>query len=279
MTARPIETIVRNLKLFNAKERDHLMRFAYLGENTAYDAPQSEELPRRFLDKAFDDQLRVVSGVDPEATCVFAGMDYHLDWLFVALWLSSSHPDWSPTAHDLPPIEMDEHIAEPEISDLYTDFRPVMGNQEDVDLLAVYRKADDFWIVLVEAKGSAAFDRVQLARKLIRLDRIIMKSGVDKNVFRLVLASPGMPRFQDKDDPQQSMDCLAFAKQLPANEGGNKYKHMVEALESHESGIGKGLRHLALAGFPRSLYAVRRHPSNPGNRGDFTHWTIVRRKP
>lgn len=79
-----------------------------------------------------------------------------------------------------------------------------MGNQEDVDLLVVYRKANADRVVLVEAKGSAAFNRVQLARKLIRLDRIITKSGVDKNVFRLVLASPGMPRFQDKDDPQQS---------------------------------------------------------------------------
>jgi len=279
MTASPIETIVRNLKSFNAKERDHLMRFAYLGENAAYDVPQSGELPRRFLDKAFDDQLKAVSGVDLEATCVFAGMDYHLDWLFVSLWLSSSRPNWSPNAHDLPPVEMDEHVADPNVGDLYTDFRPVMGNQEDVDLLAVYRKADDYWIVLVEAKGSAAFDRVQLARKLIRLDRIIMKSGVDANHFRLVLASPGMPRFQDKDGQQQSMDCLAFARQLPANEGGGKYKHMIEALKSHESGIGNGLRHLALAGFPQSLYAVRRHPSNPGNRGDFTHWTLVRRKP
>lgn len=113
MMVLPIETIVRNLKLFNAKERDHLMRFAYLGENTAYDAPQSEELPRCFLDKAFDHQLKVVSGVDSEATCVFAGMDYHLDWLFVALWLSSSHPDRAPAAQDLPPIEMDDKHCRP----------------------------------------------------------------------------------------------------------------------------------------------------------------------
>jgi hypothetical protein len=96
---------------------------------------------------------------------------------------------------------MDEHNADPNMSDLYTDFRPVMGNQEDVDLLAVYRKADRllrscWWKPRAVA---AKFDRVQLARKLIRLDRIIMKSGIDKEAFRLGACFSQMPRFQDKD--------------------------------------------------------------------------------
>lgn len=268
-----IDTVVCNLKLFNAKERDHLMRFAYLGENVAYDAPEREDVPRRFLHDAFDEELKRKSGLDPKASCVFAGMDYHLDWLFVALWLSSNHPEWSPASHDLPPIEMDEHNADSKISDLYTDFRPVMGNQEDVDLLVVYRNADDYAIVLVEAKGSAKFDRVQLARKLIRLDRIIMKSGIDKEAFRLVLASPKKPLFPD---------CLTFARELPENSdaaGRDKFVNMREALRTHESGIGNGLLPLALEGFPQSLYAVRRLPSKSGKHGDFTHWTIVPRKP
>ena len=279
MTASRIETIVRNLKLFNAKERDHLMRFAYLGENAAYDAPQSGDLPRRFLDKAFDDQLKGVSGVDPEATCVFAGMDYHLDWLFAALWLSNSNSDCSSTSHDSKLIKMDTHVADPEISDLYTDFRPVIGNQEDVDLLVVYRNADKFWIIVVEAKGSARFDRVQLARKLIRLDRIIMKSGVDTSVFRLVLASPEIDEFREKHDPQRFMDCLTFAQQLPTNGVDSKYKRMIEALKDHKSEIGKKLLHLPLKGFPQRLFAIRRHPSTPGTRGAFTDWSVVRRKP
>ena len=272
MTKPLIDTIVRNLKLFNAKERDHLMRCAYLGENAAYDAPQKEDAPRRFLHEAFDAQLKTESGLDSEASCVFAGMDYHLDWLFVALWLSSKHPEWSPASHDLPPIEMDEHNADPNMSDLYTDFRPVMGNQEDVDLLAVYRNADGYAIVLVEAKGSAKFDRVQLARKLIRLDRIIMKSGIDKEAFRLVLVSPKEPRFKD---------CLTYARKLPEKSdstGRDKFVNMREALRTHESGIGNGRRHLPMPGFPRSLYAVRRLPSQSGKHGDFTHWTIVPRK-
>ena len=272
MTEPLIDTIVRNLKLFNAKERDHLMRFAYLGENLAYDAPQRENVPRRFLHEAFDAQLKARLGLDPEASCVFAGMDYHLDWLFVALWLSSKHPEWSPASHDLPPIEMDEHNADPRISDLYTNFRPVMGNQEDVDLLVVYRNAEGYAIVLVEAKGSAKFDRVQLARKLIRLDRIIIRSGIEKEVFRLVLVSPKEPRFKD---------CLTFARELPEKNdaaGRDKFVNMREALRTHETGIGSRLRHLPLPGFPRSLYAVRRLPSESGKPGAFTHWTIVPRK-
>jgi len=269
MTKPLIETIVRNLKLFNAKERDHLMRFAYLGENAAYDPPDWEDVPRHFLHKAFDEKLKDKLGLGSETSCVFAGMDYHLDWLFVALWLSSNHPEWSPASHDLPPIEMDEHNADPKISDLYTDFRPVMGNQEDVDLLVVYRNADGYAIVLVEAKGSAKFDRVQLARKLIRLDRIIMKSGIDKEAFRLVLASPKEPRFED---------CLTFARELPEQSdaaGRDKFVNMREALRTHESGIGNGRLHLPLQGFPRSVYAVRRIPSQSGKPGAFTHWTIV----
>lgn len=272
MTEPLIDTIVRNLKLFNAKERDHLMRFAYLGENVAYDAPQGDGVPRRFLHEAFDAQLKARLGLDPEASCVFAGMDYHLDWLFVALWLSSNHPEWSPASHDLPPIEMDEHNADPRISDLYTDFRPVMGNQEDVDLLVVYRNADGYAIGLVEAKGSAKFDRIQLARKLSRLDRIIMKSGIEKEAFRLVLVSPKEPRFKN---------CLTFARGLPEKSdaaGRDKFVNMREALRTHESGIGNGRRHLPMPGFPRSLHAVRRLPGQPGKHGDFTHWTIVPRK-
>lgn len=75
--------LVQNLKALNAKERDHLMRFAYLGST----APWLSKEMICALKKQLPGDL------GPDAKCVFAGMDYHLDWLHAALYLA--HKDTS----------------------------------------------------------------------------------------------------------------------------------------------------------------------------------------
>ena len=60
-----------------------------------------------FLSPEMDGNLREhvrEMGLTTEAKCVFAGMDYHLDWLFAALWLAKKAPDWRPPA---PPPAME----------------------------------------------------------------------------------------------------------------------------------------------------------------------------
>lgn len=279
MTQEMNKALVENLKRFNAKERDHLMRYAYLGRSANY----TED--KVFLNNDFDRALRNLAGLGEDAHCVFAGMDYHLDWLFAALWMSTNHPDWEPDLGDSPRVPMAPHESVEGVDDLYTDLRPVTGSQEDIDLLVIYKVANTLALLFVEAKGSAAFDRVQLARKLIRLDRILVDSGVAKNCenslpYLLVLASPNKPNFLDVKDRKKELDCLQFAEQLPkpsADDKQDKFKAMREALKDHKSEIGKGLNYLPICGYPKPLYAVKRVGADAAAEEKYTHWTLEKR--
>ena len=187
MTRATADALLRNLKLLNPKERDHLMRLAYLGQSSPYDDSST------FLAPEFEAALHghaVDMGLTGSAKCVFAGMDYHLDWLFAAMWLAHSAPDWMPP-DPAPRVPMDVHVPTPGLSALYTDFRPVTGSQEDIDFLAVFDDGSRLALLLIEAKGSAAFDRVQLARKLIRLMRDAMEqhaSGIGQGLHFLPIS-------------------------------------------------------------------------------------------
>jgi hypothetical protein len=144
------EAFIRNLKLLNAKERDHLMRFAYLGQSAPY---KSSSI---FLSNEADQHLRAHAlelGLANSAKCVFAGMDYHLDWLFAALRLASDSLAWSPGT-DAPAERMAAHHAVAGVKDLYTDFRPVTGSQEDIDMLVVYDDGNRLAVLFVEAKAA-----------------------------------------------------------------------------------------------------------------------------
>jgi len=277
------DILVHNLKALNAKERDHLMRYAYLGVNTQYAAEAG-----KFLSDEFIEKLRGPDEdpwLDRDAKCVFAAMDYHLDWLFVAMKLAVEGTDLSVLANDkqalknLSNLKLDQ---KPDGDDpLYHDFRPVMGNQEDLDLLAVFEDQARATVLFIEAKGSAAFDRVQLARKLIRLDRILVASGVVADgrepllQYRLILASPKEPGFKEKD-------CRRFAQDLPlaASPEKDKFHQMRELLsvDSHSSRVGDGLHHVLLDGFPTSVLMVTRESyEEDSTTGEFTHWKVSKR--
>lgn len=269
MTRATADALIRNLKLLNAKERDHLMRFAYLGQSASYDTASTFLAPE--LDAALH-QHALDMGLAASAKCIFAGMDYHLDWLFAALWMAHAAPAWAPP-EKAPCVPMGQHAAVDGIDPLYTDFRPVTGSQEDIDFLAVFDDGTKLAVLLVEAKGSAAFDKVQLARKLIRLNRILGDSGVSSQAepwlrFRLILAAPKEPTFDC---------CLSYAMSLPpALPGGpDKFGAMRTALEELKpGGIGQGLHFLRIAGFPEQAYAVERMRTD----GVFTDWTLTERR-
>ena len=271
--------LIGNLKLLNAKERDHLMRFAYLGEgDTDYSGAS------KFLSDECDEILRVHAvdmGLTDSAKCVFAGMDYHLDWLFAALLAARASVDLKEGA-SFSPVAMAAHAGVPGVKSLHTDFRPVTGSQEDVDLLVVYDDGQKLAMLFIEAKGSAAFDRVQLARKLIRLDRILVKSGMGRPeqrgvVFRLILAAPTPPKFNC---------CLTHTRNLPEAVPGepDTYGAMRDALDNHPSRIGVGLYFLKLSQFPSGLHAVKRiHSGKAGPTGKrtasdgYTQWEVRKR--
>ncbi len=270
--------LVENLKLLNAKERDLLMRHAYLDIDDV-DKP-------KFLSKSFDKRLKDLIAeklnLRENPKCVFAGMDYHLDWLFAALYMTTQNRGPDDVRGEL---ELHDDTQAP--ASKYTDFRSVTGTQEDIDLLVVYDVNDQLVLLFIEAKGSAAFDRVQLARKLIRLDRILVASEVAQGCkyplrYLLVLASPRAPKFENR---------LTLVGKLRRQKNFAKLGAICAALEGLESGIGDDLHHLPLEN-PGTFYAVHREPERKGkgksaqapetdhgtDSGDHTHWRLKKRK-
>ncbi|AVP96611.1 hypothetical protein C7S18_05070 [Ahniella affigens] len=266
MSRATADALIRNLKLLNTKERDHLMRLAYLGQSTDYSTASV------FLSAELDQCLRELGlGLSSHARCVFAGMDYHLDWLFAAAWLAMKSSSWSPP-EAIPMIPIEPYKAVEGIKAIYTDFRPITGSQEDIDLVVVYDDGTKLTLLFVEAKGSAAFNWVQLARKLIRLDRILVKSkmaaqGNGLFDFHMILAAP-------KGKKPKSDVCLEYVRSKIEKAGQPEvYGPMLKALNRHASGLGRRLQFLPISGFPEQTYAVRRVPKT----GEETHWTLKKR--
>jgi len=245
-------TLVQNLKELNAKERDHLMRFAYLGATEAYEGDTKRWLSDEML-SALKPQLADIH-LSPSARCVFAAMDYHLDWLYAALFRTYKGGETG-VLDDGSPCKDDS-------------LRPIIGILEDLDLLVVFADDEKVVVLCIEAKGDASFSKLQLARKLVRLDRIITASvGSPPPMglhFKLVLIAPNEPAFND---------CVEHAKALP----GERFSDMRGYLANHPSGIGTGLRFLKLAGFPKTLKKVTRVDPTNASPKRFTHWKIEKR--
>ena len=134
--------LIDNLKAFNRKERFILLHKALGFTDQSFR-----------LGKAFRNDLsrKLAVDVPPDA---FVAMDYHLDWLQMAMYLTD-HPRRSG------PVRNQKLVA---------------GNQEDIDLLIAFENADKTQVVLVEAKGDTAWDNEQLRNKVKRL-RYIFRSG------------------------------------------------------------------------------------------------------
>ncbi len=269
-------TLIRNLKLFNAKERDHLMRAAYLGVDGRYaDTTQ-------FLSKNFDDKLKThLKGLDideSKAICVFAGMDYHLDWLFAALWMTANHPNWHEKPGDKICLPLETHKKLDGINNLHSDFRPLTGTQEDIDLLVVYSDGKKLAMLFIEAKGSAAFNRVQLGRKLIRLDRIIAHTDSELQMqCRLVLVAPKKPAFKDIEGKEYK-SWISFAQGLPEKRA-KEFEVMKAALSEIKSNIGDEIHFMPLTEYPEKLYKVERQRETKSKEGAYTHCILKLRKP
>lgn len=232
--------LVDNLKQLNAKERDHLMRYVYLGFAEAYAA---EDMVTWLSDR-FSNDLRTHYanlGLGPQTRCVFAGMDYHLDWLYAALLLARAGKLVA---------ECDEVREMPAIDDLDESLWPVSGRHEDVDLLLVLTDDINVAVLLVEAKGIAAFDKVQLARKAIRVHYILEHSGARAQpdlVFRFVFMAPNKPEITDicqfVEHHKKSPELDTLKMTLPA---------------IREATAKLGTMFLKIPGFPAELIQVKR---------------------
>ncbi len=142
--------LIEHLRSLDRKERFAVLRDA-LGFHP--------EAPR--LDEGFREKLATCIG-RPVPAYAFLAMDYHLDWIRLALYLAENL-----------------HI-QPETPFSIRRFDDFSENQEDVDLLAAFEANDDSrWVthlVLIEAKY-LPWSNPQLKSKATRLGGIFGATG------------------------------------------------------------------------------------------------------
>jgi len=151
--------LIDNFKSFNRKERFILLHQALGFEGQSFR-----------LGDSFRQELSVCLSVTvpPDA---FVAMDYHIDWLQMALYLTHKSLPKSRTVRN---------------SDL------VCGNQEDIDLLIAFEHGETTHVVMIEAKGGTAWSNKQLLSKAARLERVFGRGrpGTDTAVPHFVMISP-----------------------------------------------------------------------------------------
>ena len=162
--------LIEHLRSFNRKERFILLR---------------EALGRDALGDAFRRRLGDCIGA-PVPANAFVAMDYHLDWLQMALYLART-PD--------PPSPIPRRDV---LGEGPADFN---ANQMDVDLLVAFDEGATTHLVLLEAKMETGWTNRQMCKKAARL-RQIFGDPPDRSLADpcFVLLSPQRPQRLETDD-------------------------------------------------------------------------------
>lgn len=152
-----MSNLLTHLRSFNRKERFILL---------------TEALGTHRLGEGFRARLGKAIGIAVPADA-YVAMDYHLDWLQMALYLADSPKPRQRIRND----------------------GLVAGNQEDVDLLVAFDEDPTTHLVLVEAKVEAGWTNGQLNSKANRLRRIFGEGrpGAQLATPHYLLMSPRPP--------------------------------------------------------------------------------------
>jgi hypothetical protein len=262
------QRLANALHRFNAKERNFLMRFALLGEVDSGPPTQSTN----WVNSNFFLKLKSALEVEPAqgdpsgpvklsaaAHCVYAAMDYHLDWLHAALCDVGS---FSPIKSNLvDPVHQRCWGHE-------STRRFVVGTPEDIDLLVLIEDASCTLLVLIEAKGVASFSPKQFISKLTRLNGILGQEHVPKDQglrFVLVLLAP---------DEQAFKTVTVTTKIAVMADSGDAPR------------LERNVRFMQMPNFPQQLDRVTRcdqyGKNDPGSshesrKSQLTHWKAVPR--
>ena len=154
--------LIEYLKKFNRKERYWLLRKALGDEGNN---------PFTLSDK-FRKKLECKLNVSiPKAEKVFVAMDYHFDWLGMALFLGK--------CDEIPKSP----ILIPKI------LKDINKNQEDIDLLVAFEDDGKTHVILIEAKAYSKWTNKQLTSKANRL-KIFNDADCEPH---FVLTSPTEP--------------------------------------------------------------------------------------
>lgn len=158
--------LIDNLRKFNRKERFYLVGNA-LGN------------PDFKLSDTFKSALQnSVAGLNQEIPSnAFVAMDYHLDWIYASLYISSF----------------------PNRKVYKRDSKLIIANQEDVDLLVAFPDCDDSnktHLILCECKAESSWTNKQVLSKAERLRSIFGEQGdlfSDIATPHFILISPKRP--------------------------------------------------------------------------------------
>ena len=119
------------------------------------------------------------------STNSFFAMDYHLDWLYASLYLSTESRLIFSTDNPFKYLHKNVNKA------------LIQGNQEDIDFIIAYHKNKECHIILIEAKGVTEHSNEQMGSKAARLKAIFGDSENDRIWDRVVphfiLLSPKKP--------------------------------------------------------------------------------------
>lgn len=161
--------LIENLRRLNQKERFYVVAKALQGADTFT------------LDPEFRCELSATLGivVPPDA---FAAMDYHLDWLYAALYTTNYGASG------------EVHLNEDKES-------TITGNPADMDFVIAFENgAAETHLVLIEAKGATGWKNKQMNSKAKRLRVILGDDSATRwpNIpglrVHFVLMSPGNQR-------------------------------------------------------------------------------------
>ena len=153
--------LLEAIRKFNSKERFFLV--GYVLGNTRFSVSSQ-------FRTALSNRLNV-----PIPDDLFCAMDYHLDWLYAALQVST---DSNKEA-------------------IYNNGNGIIkANQEDIDLLLAYEGQDGCHLILVEAKATTGWNNKQMKSKAERLKKIFGEDGSKWAGVtpHFVLMSPGRPQ-------------------------------------------------------------------------------------
>lgn len=151
--------VIDLLMRFNRKERFILLNHA---------------LGQWCLDRDFSRKVGNKLGLEIPSDA-FVAMDYHLDWLQIALHLADQN---------------DPHRT------LFPNGDLIRANQEDIDLLIAFKggSASETHLVLIEAKADTSWNNAQLNSKARRLKCIFDENSHALVQPHFILTSPREPR-------------------------------------------------------------------------------------
>ena len=205
-------SVIERLNWFNRKERDHLAKLAYCGSSRL-------ELSAKFRSD-LESVLGPASIKIPEDDGVFFGMDYHLNWLFCAIWASHKLPDEN-SAYENPQgywrLPKRRKKKDEKTVVVHDTVRLLEQNQEDVDFIVAFHQPSDnrLKVILIEAKLDTGWDSVQFARKVGRIDNIsraCKQAGFDPCIdWSIVLLSPTRPTKEQLKLPVKAKEPNDFS--------------------------------------------------------------------